>query len=132
MGVGCAPLPAPSVRWENPANAKKIWQGNDCQRNTEKEFEAWSVPGSNSFPYFRGLFFAITVDITVPAWLDSLGILTQRVYIIRPVGELPEGAWVGTVHKAEEGIVAFTSKTFYGYELPAPDWVPTVVRATFK
>ncbi len=59
-------------------------------------------------------------------------LLSHAEFVKRQTGELPEGAWVGTVHKTEQEIVAFTSKTFYGYELPAPDWVLTAVRATFE
>ncbi len=58
-------------------------------------------------------------------------LLSHMEFVKRKTGELPEGAWVGTVHKLEDGITAFTSKTFYGYELPAPDWVMTAVRAAF-
>jgi hypothetical protein len=59
-------------------------------------------------------------------------LLSHVEFVKRKTGELPEGAWVGTVHKTEEGILAFTSKSFYGYELPAPDWVLTAVRAAFR
>jgi hypothetical protein len=58
-------------------------------------------------------------------------LLSHVEFVKRQTGELPEGAWVGTVHKVEEGIVAFSSKSFYGYELPAPPWLLEVVRATF-
>ena len=58
-------------------------------------------------------------------------LLSHAEFVKRKTGELPEGAWVGTVHKTEEGIVAFTSKTFYGYEQVAPEWVLAVVRSTF-
>ncbi len=59
-------------------------------------------------------------------------LLSHAEFVKRKNGELPEGARVGTVHKTEEGIMAFTSKTFYGYELPAPEWVLCAVRETFK
>ena len=59
-------------------------------------------------------------------------LLSHVEFVKRQTGVLLEGAWVGTVHKVEEGIVAFSSKSFYGYELPAPDWVMTAVQATFK
>jgi len=58
-------------------------------------------------------------------------LLSHAEFVKRQTGVLPEGAWVGTVHKTEEGIVAFTSKTFYGYEQIAPEWVLAAVRATF-
>ena len=59
-------------------------------------------------------------------------LLSHVEFVKRKTGELPEGAWVGTVHKTDEGITAFTSKTFNGYEMPAPEWVLAAVRATIK
>jgi len=53
-------------------------------------------------------------------------------FVKRRLGELPAGAWVGTVSKAKKDLVAISSKTFYGYQMPAPDWVATAVRALFK
>jgi hypothetical protein len=58
-------------------------------------------------------------------------LLSHAEFVKRKTGELPEGAWVGTVHKTQEGIMAFTSKTFYGYEQLAPEWVLTAVRSAF-
>jgi hypothetical protein len=48
------------------------------------------------------------------------------------VGSVPEDAWVGTVSKIEGELAVISSKTFYGYQLPAPDWVAKAVKATFK
>ena len=42
-----------------------------------------------------------------------------------------DGAWVGTVHKVDGAVMAFSSKTFYGVEMPAPQWVSDVARASF-
>jgi hypothetical protein len=53
-------------------------------------------------------------------------------FVKRKVGELPAGAWVGTVSKIEGEVVAISSKYFYGYQLPAPESVTTAVRALFK
>jgi hypothetical protein len=53
-------------------------------------------------------------------------------FVKRKVGKLPEGAWVGTVSKIEGEVVAISSKYFYGYQLPAPEWVTTAVKALFK
>lgn len=53
-------------------------------------------------------------------------------FVKRTVGNLPEGAWVGTVSKIDGELAVITSKTFYGYQLPAPEWVAKVVRAAFK
>ena len=59
-------------------------------------------------------------------------LLSHVEFVKRQTRELPEGAWVGTVHKTDEGIVAISSKSFYDRELPAPDWVMSAVQATFK
>lgn len=53
-------------------------------------------------------------------------------FVKRTTGTLPEGAWVGTISKDKEGIVVISSKTFYGYQLPAPQWVTDAVRKKFK
>lgn len=53
-------------------------------------------------------------------------------FVKRKVGNLPEGAWVGTVSKIGKDVVAISSKYFYGYQLPAPEWVTSAVRALFK
>lgn len=53
-------------------------------------------------------------------------------FVKRKVGELPAGAWVGTVSKIDGDVVAISSKYFYGYQLPAPEWVTTAVKALFK
>ena len=58
-------------------------------------------------------------------------LLSHVEFVKRSCGTLPAGCWVGTVHKTAEGIAASHSKTFYGHELPAPEWVGLVVRATF-
>ncbi len=53
-------------------------------------------------------------------------------FVKRRVGDLPPGAWVGTVSKIEGQVVAISSKYFFGYQLPAPESVTTAVRALFK
>jgi hypothetical protein len=58
--------------------------------------------------------------------------LTHIEFVKRTTKELPEGAWVGTVRKDRKELVAISSKSFYGYQLPAPDWVMSAVRNTFK
>ena len=50
----------------------------------------------------------------------------------RTAGELPAGAWVGTAIKLDDKIAAITSKHFFGYQLPGPDWVQTAVGITFE
>lgn len=53
-------------------------------------------------------------------------------FVKRTTGELPEGARVGTISKDRKGIVVISSKTFYGYQLPAPEWVTDAVKKRFK
>jgi hypothetical protein len=53
-------------------------------------------------------------------------------FVRRSVGKLPEGAWVGTLSKIDGELAVISSKTFYGYQLPAPEWVLKVVRAAFR
>jgi hypothetical protein len=53
-------------------------------------------------------------------------------FVKRSVGKLPDGAWVGTVSKAGNEVVAISSKYFYGYQLPAPEGVTAAVRVLFK
>ena len=53
-------------------------------------------------------------------------------FVKRRVGELPTGAWVGTVSKIEGEVVAISSKHFYGYQLPAAESVTIAVRALFR
>lgn len=53
-------------------------------------------------------------------------------FVKRATGELPEGAWVGTVSKLDGEVAAITSKYFFGYQLPAPPEVAEAVRKTFE
>ncbi|MDB6021982.1 MAG: hypothetical protein JWQ04_1839 [Pedosphaera sp.] len=53
-------------------------------------------------------------------------------FVKRTVGELPAGAWVGTVSKIDGEVVAISSKYFFGYQLPAPEWVMAAVRDFFR
>ena len=41
-------------------------------------------------------------------------------FVKRTVGQLPEGAWVGTISKVDGDIAVISSKTFYDYQMPAP------------
>jgi hypothetical protein len=59
-------------------------------------------------------------------------LLSHMEFVKRTTGTLQEGAWVGTVHKVDGSILAFNSKTFYGVEMPAPQWVLDVAWATFE
>ena len=53
-------------------------------------------------------------------------------FVKRATGQLPEGAWVGTVSKLDGEVAAITSKHFFGYQLPAPHEVAKAVRRTFE
>lgn len=57
--------------------------------------------------------------------------LPHLEFVRRTSGELPAGAWVGTVSKLGNEVVAISSKHFFGYQLPGPDWVQTAVRNKF-
>lgn len=52
-------------------------------------------------------------------------------FVRRTTGTLPEGAWVGTVTKLDGEVMGITSKTFYGYQLPAPPEVNEAIKALF-
>ena len=53
-------------------------------------------------------------------------------FVKRTTGQLPAGAWVGTVSKLDGKVVAISSKHFFGYQLPGPEWVQIAVRNTFE
>ena len=53
-------------------------------------------------------------------------------FVKRRVGQLPEGAWVGTVSKLGKDVVAISSKYFFGYQMPAPESVTAAVKTLFK
>jgi len=53
-------------------------------------------------------------------------------FVKRTVGKLPESAWVGTVSKMDGVVAAISSKHFFGYQLPAPDWVLQAVQERFR
>ena len=58
--------------------------------------------------------------------------LPHAEFVRRSTGELPQGAWVGTVSKLDGQIAAISSKHFFGYQLPGPDWVQAAVNAAFE
>jgi hypothetical protein len=53
-------------------------------------------------------------------------------FVRRTMGELPDGAWVGTVTKLEGEVMGITSKTFYNYQLPAPPEVNAAILERFE
>jgi len=59
-------------------------------------------------------------------------VLPHVEFVRRSTGQLPEGVWVGTITKDKKGIVVISSKTFYGYQLPAPHWVTEAVEKKFR
>lgn len=58
--------------------------------------------------------------------------LPHSEFVKRATGQLPVGAWVGTASKLDGQVAAISSKHFFGYQLPAPDWVLAAVRNTFE
>ena len=58
--------------------------------------------------------------------------LPHSEFVKRTTGQLPEGAWVGSVSKLDGEVVAITSKHFSGYQLPAPREVADAVRRNFE
>lgn len=53
-------------------------------------------------------------------------------FVRRSVGKLADGAWVGTVSKINGELAVISSKTFYGVQMPAPEWVAKIVGTVFK
>ncbi len=58
--------------------------------------------------------------------------LPHSEFVKRATGQLPVGAWVGTVSKLDGEIAAISSKHFFGYQLPAPLDVAEAVKKTFE
>ena len=69
-------------------------------------------------------------DGTVIHFTANMG-LPHSEFVKRATGELPEGAWVGTVSRLDGKVAAISSKHFFGYQLPGPDWVHYLVRDWF-
>ena len=53
-------------------------------------------------------------------------------FVRRSTGQLPDGAWVGTVSKLDGELMAMTSKYFFDYQLPAPPDVDAAIRKSFE
>jgi len=53
-------------------------------------------------------------------------------FVRRTTGDLPKGAWVGTVTKLDGEIMAITSKHFFTYQLPAAKDVDAAVQERFE
>ena len=58
--------------------------------------------------------------------------LPHSEFVKRTTGQLPAGAWVGTVSKLGGEVAAISSKHFFGYQLPAPPEVWEAVRSRFE
>lgn len=63
------------------------------------------------------------------AWNMSL---PHVEFVRRATGQLPEGAWVGTVTKMDGEVMAVTSKYFFNYQLPAPKEVDDAIQRKFQ
>jgi hypothetical protein len=53
-------------------------------------------------------------------------------FVRRATGDLPAGAWVGTVTKLNGEIMAVSSKYFYDVQLPGPREVDDAVKSLFE
>jgi len=73
---------------------------------------------------------AIVKDGKVTAHTRDIA-LSHAEFVRRTFGALPDGAWVGTIRKADGDVMPFNSRTFYGNQLPAPREVVDAVRAMF-
>lgn len=58
--------------------------------------------------------------------------LSHAEFVRRTFGELPDGAWVGTIQKADGEVTSFNSRTFFGNQLPAPQEAWDAVKAMFQ
>ena len=58
--------------------------------------------------------------------------LTHVEFVKRTTGTVPEGAWIGTASKLAGHVVPISSKTFYGYQLPASTEIMEAVAKTFE
>ena len=58
--------------------------------------------------------------------------LTHVEFVKRTTGTVPEGAWIGTASKLAGRVVPISSKTFYGYQLPASTEIMEAVAKTFE
>jgi len=58
--------------------------------------------------------------------------LPNSEFVRRATGDLPDGAWVGTVSRLNGNVAAISSKHFFGYQLPGPDWVQAAVSEMFE
>lgn len=74
---------------------------------------------------------AIVKDGQVTAHTRDIA-LSHAEFVRRTVGKLPDGAWVGTVRKANGQVMAFNSRTFYSNQLPAAANVLEAVQAMFR
>jgi hypothetical protein len=58
--------------------------------------------------------------------------LSHAEFVKRSMGTLPDGAWVGTIRKFGDSIIALNSRTFFGNQLPAPQSVLDTIRGIFR
>jgi hypothetical protein len=104
-------------------------------RKVSASFARWlrAAPAASSATLLRdgdtrlavvrdGRLMVETADVT----------LSHAEFVSRALGTLPEGAWVGTIRKANGVVMALNSRTFYGNQVPAPPSVLDAVRAAFR
>ena len=53
-------------------------------------------------------------------------------FVRRATGKLPRARGWGRFPKLDGEVAAISSKHFFGYQLPGPDWVQAAVRNTFE
>ena len=70
-------------------------------------------------------------DNAVIHFTPNMG-LPHVEFVKRTTGQLPEGAWVGTVSKLGDQVAAISSKYFFGYQLPGPNSVQAAVKEKFE
>ncbi|MEM7147116.1 MAG: hypothetical protein AAF591_18495 [Verrucomicrobiota bacterium] len=80
----------------------------------------------------EGNYFLIIVEDGAITHKTANICLPHKEFVRRKIGNLPKGAWVGSVAKVDGSLEAFNSFTFYGNELPANDSVQTAVQEVFE
>lgn len=58
--------------------------------------------------------------------------LSHAEFVKRAMGTLEKGAWVGTIRKCDGEIVALSSRTFYGNQLPPSPDIMEAIRGQFR
>ncbi|MCW1883540.1 hypothetical protein OKA04_02300 [Luteolibacter flavescens] len=77
----------------------------------------------------EGYYYLIIVENEVVTHHTANFGLSHVEFVKRSVGELPDGAWVGSATKNDGRLSAVNSFTFYRNQLPGPE---STQRAVFK